>query len=231
MLANNESGVLQDIPSISGVVRSYGGVMHSDCSQAIGKIKFNFAELGAHAVTASGNKMHAGLGGGILMVESGFEFKPFILGGGQQNYKRGGTENVLQIFALSNAFEKVNCSEYLAGYECKTSSFQKRIEETVRQNGGEVFGLGSKRLCNTSLIKMPGINNFTQMMEFDLAGICISVGSACSSGRTDVSKVLKVCGISQDEATNYIRVSSGIFNQEQEIEEFCNAWLNLLRRR
>lgn len=230
MAVNNESGLKQDINSIYKIVKEFGGVMHSDVSQMIGKEHFDFAKFDADVITFSGNKIHSGFGGGCVIFTSGFEFKPLILGGGQQKYKRGGTENIPQIFALSKALEIVNSIKYLEDYKHKTLRFQHKIEKMVIENSGEVFALSKPRVSNTSLIKMANVNNFIQMMEFDLNEICISIGSACSSGKTDISNTLKGVEMSEEEAKKYIRVSTGIFNTEQEIDKFCEIWLALSKR-
>jgi cysteine desulfurase len=230
MLVNNESGVIQSIKEISKIVHEFGGIMHSDCSQALGKIKFDYSELGVDIATFSGSKMHAGLGGGFVVFNSGFDFNPFIKGGGQQNYKRGGTENILQIFAMSESLNRVNSLEYLNRYQAQTSIFQAKIEDMVLKNGGDIFAKSAQRVTNTSFIKMNNANNFIQLMRFDLENIAVSIGSACSSGKTDISHVLKACNVSQNDAKNYIRVSTGIFTTEEEIDTFCRVWQNLSRR-
>lgn len=229
-LANNETGLIQDINKIAEVVHEFGGIMHSDVTQIIGKEKFDFTNFNADAITFSGNKIHSGFGGGVVICTSGLEVKPLILGGGQQNFKRGGTENLVQIFSIAKALQKINEDGFLAKYKVQTLSFQRQIEEMVIKNGGEVFAQTQKRLTNTSMIKIKGVNNFIQMMEFDLNGICISTGSACSSGRTDVSHVLKACKLPEVEAKNYIRVSTSIFNTENEIKIFCKIWQELSKK-
>lgn len=226
-IANNETGVVLEVNKIADIVHKYGGIFHADASQFIGKLPFDFAQYNVDILTFSGNKIHAGFGGGCVIFNSGFEIKPLILGGGQQNYKRGGTENIPSFFALSLAVCKVTSIEYLKEYKTKTVQFQKQIEEMCLKNGGEVFGFNSNRLSNTSMIKMQGINNFIQMMEFDLNDICISIGSACSSGRTEVSYALLASGVKESDAKNFIRVSTSIFNTQQEVEKFCDVWQNL----
>jgi cysteine desulfurase len=230
MSVNNESGLKQDINAIYEIVKEFGGVLHSDVSQMIGKESLNFNSFNADVITFSGNKIHSGFGGGCVIFTSGFDVKPLIVGGGQQKYKRGGTENIPQIFALSKAVELVNSPNYLKEYREKTLSFQNKIEDMVMQNGGDVFCINQKRVSNTSLIKMPNINNFVQMMEFDLNDISISIGSACSSGKTDISNVLKGVEMNEDDAKKYIRISTGIFNTDEEIEKFCEVWKSLLSR-
>ncbi len=230
MAVNNESGLIQDVNSIAKIVSKYNGILHSDVSQIIGKEAFSFATFDADIITFSGNKIHSGFGGGCVVFKSGFDIKPLIIGGGQQNYKRGGTENVIQIYALAQALEMVNNENYLLEYKAKTSLFREKIENTVMAEGGDIFAKEENRVSNTSLIKMGNINNFIQMMEFDLNAICVSIGSACSSGRTDVSHVLKACDVSDEDAKKYIRASTGIFNTEEEIEKFCQVWSALSRK-
>ena len=227
LLANNETGVVQNINDIAKIVHENGGILHSDVSQFIGKEKFDFTNFHLDVITFSGNKIHAGFGGGVIIFTSGMEIKPLILGGGQQNYKRGGTENLPQIYALSKAILKVNSEEYLTNYFQKTHAFQQKIETEISKIGGEIFGKNVKRISNTSSIFMPNVNNFIQAMEFDLNGICISIGSACSSGRTTVSHVLKACGVAEEKAKNYIRISASPLNNLKEIEKFLSIWKKL----
>jgi cysteine desulfurase len=110
---NNESGVIQNLAEIAKIVHEAGGLLHADCSQLIGKKKFDFAKEDIDIITFTGHKFHAGPGSGAAIFKSGLNIKPFILGGGQQNFKRAGTENIPAIFALSRAILQVNNSEYL----------------------------------------------------------------------------------------------------------------------
>lgn len=230
MLVNNESGLIQDANKICDLVHKYGGLMHSDASCAIGKIPFNFSNYNVDIITFSGNKIYAGLGGGCVIFKSEIEVKPFILGGGQQNFKRGGTENIPQILALSLALEKVNSAAWLSNFEVTTTAMQNLLEAEVVQNGGEVFAKNSKRVGNTSLIKMQNISNMIQMIEFDLNNICVSIGSACSSGKTNTSHVLLACGLPKEEANKYIRVSTSPYNTLAEVKQFLEVWKQLNKR-
>lgn len=230
MLVNNESGVIQDINKIADVVHKHGGIFHSDISCAIGKIPFNFNDYNVDIITFSGNKFYAGLGGGCVIFRSGIPIQPLILGGGQQNFKRGGTENIPQIVALSIALEYVNTKRWIHDFDIQTSALQNMLENEIMNNGGDVFGRSQKRVSNTSLIKMPNVNNLIQMMEFDLNDICVSVGSACSSGKTNISHVLLACGTSQQNAQEYIRISTSIYNTKNEMLRFLDIWKNLSKR-
>lgn len=227
---NNESGVIQSISQISQIVKQHGGILHVDCSQFIGKRKFDFAKEDIDVITFSGHKFHAGPGSGAAIFQSKFDIKPLIFGGGQQNFKRAGTENIPAVFALANAVKHVNEDSYLAKYINKTSVFQETIENTVLMYGGEAFAKEKPRVSNTSLISMPNINHFIQLMEFDINDICVSIGSACSSGRTEISHVLKACGIPESDARNYIRVSTSALNEDFEIEKFIDIWKKLAMR-
>lgn len=230
MLVNNESGVVQDINKIAEVVHKYGGLFHSDISCAIGKISFNFNFYNADIITFSGNKFFAGLGGGCVIFKSGIPIKPLIFGGGQQNFKRGGTENIPQIVALSMALQSVNSKEWIHDFYTQTSALQNMLEAEVINSGGDVFAKKQKRVSNTSLIKMPNINNLIQIMEFDLNDICVSVGSACSSGKTNTSHVLLACGVREEDAQKYIRISTSIYNTKNEMLKFLDVWNNLRKR-
>lgn len=227
---NNESGVIQDISAISKIVHENGGLMHSDVSQFIGKQRFDFNLEDIDIITFTGHKFHAGMGCGVAIFKSGIDILPFILGGGQQNFKRAGTENIPAIFALSKALKIVNSNEYLLNYHSKTLTFQRLIEDVAISFDGEVFAKNVKRVSNTSFIAMRDVNNFVQMMEFDLNNICISTGSACSSGKTNISHVLKACGVSEDRAKNFIRVSTSGFNELFEIEKFVEVWQKLSKQ-
>lgn len=228
--ANNESGVIQDLPEIAKIVRAGGGGIHTDASQIIGKRRFDFAIEDVDIITFSGHKFHAGLGAGVAIFRSGLDIKPLILGGGQQNFKRAGTENVPAIFALGESLSKVNSVSYLAEYSNKVSNFQKMIEISILNAGGDVFAKTKDRIYNTSLIFMPKISNLIQLIEFDLNNICVSAGSACSSGKVLISHVLKACFIPEERAKNFIRVSTSMFNSFEEIEKFLEVWHKLLKR-
>jgi cysteine desulfurase len=223
-LANNESGVLTEISQIADLIHNYGGVLHCDASQFIGKEKFDFSKINADLISFSGHKIHAGHGSGVLICQSGMEIFPLIVGGGQQNYKRAGTENIPAIFALGQAVSIVNEDHYLREYKKHTLALRDFLDREITQDGGDVFGVNVPRISNTSLIGMKNVNNFVQLIEFDLQNFCLSAGSACSSGRTTVSHVLKACGLLEEKAKNFIRVSTGLLNTSTEIEKFISVW-------
>lgn len=230
MLVNNESGVIQDINEIAKIVHKYEGLLHSDCSCAIGKIPFDFSIYDVDVITFSGNKIYSGIGGGCVIFKSGIPVSPFILGGGQQNFKRGGTENIPQIITIAKALQIVNEKNALIKFANHTKLLQQTIEKEVIQSGGSVFALNANRVSNTSFIKMHDINNFIQVIEFDLNDIAVSIGSACSSGKTQISHVLLACGLHAEDANKYIRISTSIYNTFEEIEKFLRIWKMLNKR-
>jgi cysteine desulfurase len=218
MLANNETGVIQNIKLLSEIARKEGAIFHCDASQAFGKIKVNFKDLGCDLMTISSHKSGGPVGAAALIAKKEINLRANILGGKQELGLRAGTENILAISGFGLAAE-ISKDKYNA-----TSSLRDYFENEI---DGESIANEALRLPNTSCIRMPNVKNEEQLIKFDLAGISLSSGSACSSGRIANSHVLKAMGIKENIANEIIRVSIGPNTTKQEINEFIKLWKDI----
>lgn len=226
MMVNNESGVLQDIAKISEIAKKYDAKFHSDLVQSFGKIPTNIKELGIDFATISGHKIGGGQGGAALVSTSRFPLTPIIIGGGQEKSVRSGTENVLAIagFGLAAELMKKNIAENYV----KLKSLQEVLEKKLRKYPNvNIISENAKRLPNTTLFTVPGTNAHTKLIGFDLRYICVSSGSACSSGKISKSHVLTNMGLDEEEVKSSIRVSLGCNNTVDDIEAFMRAFVNI----
>ena len=222
-LANNETGVIQPIAELASQVHAAAGVLHVDAAQAPGRIPVHAAALGADALTLSAHKMGGPQGIGALIVMAEFAPSPIIRGGGQERGWRAGTENLPGIVGFGAAAELAADDLACAG---ELASLRDEMEQRLSAVFPElrIYGSSSPRLPNTSCIGMPGVDSETQVVAFDLAGIAVSAGSACSSGKLRRSGVLTAMGVSPNEADCAIRISLGRGTTAAEIDRFCEAW-------
>jgi cysteine desulfurase len=229
MLANNETGVLQPTPEIARLVHEAGGLLHVDAAQAIGRLAVDMAALGADLLTVSAHKMGGPQGVGALAVSDRLAPSPIVRGGGQERGWRAGTENVPGIVGFAAAAEEAAAD--LARVE-DLRGLRDGLERRVRSlaPGARAFGAEVPRLANTSCLLMPGAASETQVVAFDLAGIAVSAGSACSSGRVRRSAVLDAMGVAPQEAECAIRVSLGWSTTAEDVDRFVECWLRLFRR-
>lgn len=223
MLANNESGVLQPVAEMAELVHAHDGLLHCDAIQALGKIPVGFAALGADTMSLSSHKFGGPQGVGALVLRPGIEIAPRQVGGGQEMRRRSGTENVAGIAGLGAAADAA--SKGLPDYE-RISKLRDKIEAAITAYAPEtiIVGEGAPRLPNTSIIILPGVRSDTQVMSLDLAGYCVSSGSACSSGKVGASRVLNGLGYGDKEAGSMIRVSLGWDTTEAQVTGFIEAW-------
>lgn len=230
IFANNETGVIQPIKEIAALVHAHEGLLHTDATQAFGKIPVNVAELGADLITISGHKFGGPVGAASLLVRKGIDLKPQIVGGGQELRFRSGTQNVACIHAYGVASE---IAYYAIEEFQKIANLRDYLEEQLLRECPDmiIFGAGAHRLPNTSLISMPEISNETQLIFFDINGISVSAGSACSAGRVGLPHVQMAMGYSQSVAQCSIRVSLGAMNTREEVEYFINKWRELYRQK
>lgn len=230
MLANNETGVIQPISEIAALVHEHDGLLHCDAIQAAGKISVDFRSLGADMMTLSAHKLGGPQGMGALVLREGLAIEPSLKGGGQELGRRAGTENVAGIVGFGVAAEIA--AKSLSGYD-RIRRLRDKMEEAIQKISSDsvVYGNAAPRLPNTSTISMPGVASELQVMNFDLAGIALSAGSACSSGKVKASHVLKAMGTSDEEAGSAIRISLGWSTTEKEIEAFVENWEKLYRRK
>ncbi len=223
MMANNESGVLQDLAKISEIAKKYEAKFHSDLVQSFGKIPTNIKELGLDFAIISGHKIGGGLGGAALISTSRFPLTSIIIGGGQEKSVRSGTENVLAIagFGLAAELMKKNITENYV----KLKNLQEVLEQKLKKYSNvNIVSDSVARLPNTTLFTVPGTDAQTKLIAFDLRNICVSSGSACASGKITRSHVLTNMGVDKEEAKSSIRVSLCCNNTMGDIETFINAF-------
>ncbi|XVN42588.1 MAG: cysteine desulfurase family protein [Candidatus Rickettsia vulgarisii] len=215
MLANNESGVIQNIRELAVVARKYGAEFHSDCVQAFGKIPVNIPELGIDFVTLSSHKIGGMQGSSVLIAKKNHPLKAMMIGGGQEKNIRSGTENVIAIASFGLASEIVG-QEVDDRYQ-KMKMLQDCLEENLlKYNDIKIVSKNVKRLPNTTLLIITNSDPQTKLIAFDLHGVAVSSGSACSSGKVGKSHVLEAMGYNDDECKSSLRIS---FNYQQTIKD------------
>lgn len=228
MLANNETGVVQDVAAVAQCARAAGAWVHTDAVQALGKIEVDFLSLGVHAMSLSGHKIYGPKGVGALVLDKRVELMPQISGGGHEKGLRAGTENVPAIVGFGLACElAASRRSQEAGL---IGALRTEMERGVAALGGVVFGGAALRLANTSYFAFPSIEGETLLMALDRAGYAVASGSACSSGSTEPSAVLLAMGIEPELAKGAIRVSLGRANTREQVQEFIAALQVELRR-
>ncbi len=226
MLANNETGVIQPVKDVADLVHTHDGYLHVDAVQAAGRIPVRFAVLGADLVTLSAHKLGGPQGAGALIADDRVKLDPLIKGGGQEFGRRAGTENVAAIAGFAAAMREIDEKPLPSGrlrdeLEAKLKAIAPRIT---------VFGSGAARLPNTSCFALSGLDAQTALMGFDLAGVAVSSGSACSSGKVGRSHVLAAMGIGDELASGAVRISLGWTTTTKGIEAAIAAWDGLLAR-
>jgi cysteine desulfurase len=229
MVANNETGVLQPITDIAAITHAAGGLLHCDAVQAFGKIPVNMLLLGADMLSLSAHKMGGPKGVGALVLQDNIGIEPLLRGGGQEQNRRSGTPNVVGIAGFGAAASTI-ADDMLAYGHCR--HWRDTMEERILANtNAVVYGAAANRLPNTSCIGMPGVSSETQLMAFDLAGIAVSAGSACSSGKVKPSHVLQAMGADDSAAMQSVRISSGFATQAGEADAMVVAWRELYERK
>ena len=221
MLANNETGVIQPVGEIAEIAHARGAQFHCDAVQAAGKIPLSIAETGADLMTLSAHKIGGPSGIGALV--SSVEVAPLLRGGGQERNRRAGTENLSGVAGFAAAASAANLGEY-----DRVRELRDRLEAALPE--AVVIADGVLRLPNTSAIAMPGVPAETQIIAFDLDGVMVSAGAACSSGKVGPSHVLAAMRIAPELANSTIRVSLGWSTTEADIAHFIDAWTALYRR-
>jgi cysteine desulfurase len=218
MWANNETGVLFPVHEIAEIVRKRGALFHTDAVQAVGKIPLALRESKINFLSLSGHKLHAPKGVGVLYVNRRTKFAPYLIGGGQENGKRAGTQNVAGIVALGKACEIAG--RFMEHEATVVRGLRDAFESGVltRIEGARVNGDREHRLPNTSNLAFDGIDSEGALMLLDQHRICCSSGSACTTGSVHASHVLKAMGFSDDRARASLRFSFSRFNSAAEVE-------------
>ncbi|MBI1205214.1 MAG: aminotransferase class V-fold PLP-dependent enzyme [Rhodopseudomonas sp.] len=236
MLANNETGVIQPVAAIADIVHAANGLLHVDAVQGAGRIDCDMAALGADLMSLSSHKLGGPQGVGALVCRSDIHIAaPMIVGGGQERRLRAGTENVAGIAGFGAACVAANAARQADA--ARMAALRDRFEAELKAitPRAVVFGAAAARLPNTSLFAAPGLNAETAIISFDLNGIAVSSGSACSSGKVQMSSVLVAMAVAPELARGAVRVSLGWTTSEADLELLLNAWKrvasSLLKRR
>jgi cysteine desulfurase len=227
MAANNETGALQPIREAAEIVHEAGGLLHVDAIQAFGKISLNINELMADLVALSAHKIGGPKGVGALVLADGLSgVEPLLRGGGQERGRRAGTENVAGIVGFGAAVKAAMVA--FGADRQRVESLRNRLETGLRQTAGMIiFSADAERLPNTTLFTIPGLRAETAVIGFDLEGIAVSSGSACSSGKVQPSHVLEAMGFGPNLAQGAVRLSLGWSTTEADIKSGLQAWRKL----
>jgi cysteine desulfurase len=229
MLANNETGVIQPLDAVVALAKEAGALVHCDAVQGPGRIPVDFAALGVDLLSLSAHKLGGPKGVGALVQRRDGLIAAEMRGGGQERGLRGGTENLTGIAGFGAAARAVPEALARAG---KVERLRDDLEARVRDLAPDaaVFGAGARRLPNTACIALPGVGAETQVIALDLAGVAVSAGSACSSGKIKASHVLAAMGVSPALAGSAIRVSLGPETGAADIDALIAAWGKLAAR-
>jgi cysteine desulfurase len=229
MAANNETGAIQPVAETAKIVKAAGGLFHTDAVQATGRIKLDMPALGADLLSLAAHKIGGPTGVGALVFREGVTVEPLIRGSGQERRRRAGTENVPGIVGFGVAAELAAADLVrLHVVEALRDELEARVLVAVPD--AVVFSAGVRRLANTSYVAVPGAKAETLLIGLDLAGIAVSSGAACSSGKVEASHVLAAMGVAPEIAQGAIRVSLGFGTQRDDIEAFLKAFGELIER-
>jgi cysteine desulfurase len=228
MLANNETGVIQPVAEAAAIAHRHDALLHCDAIQAAGKIPLALKTLGADLISLSAHKIGGPQGVGALIMRKDMTFASILRGGGQERGRRAGTENVPGIVGFGRAAELAVDLHDSAAIASLRDMMEARLTAIAPE--ARVYGAEAARLPNTLCIGMPGVPAATQVMALDLAGVMVSAGAACSSGKVRPSRVLAAMGASSEQAQCAIRISLGWSTRAEEIERLIEAWAALYRR-
>jgi cysteine desulfurase len=228
MLANNETGVIQDVAAVAEQARAARAWMHTDAVQALGKIAVDFAALNVHAMTLSAHKIYGPKGVGALVLDKRIELKPLISGGGHEQGARSGTENVPGIVGFGAACELA--ASRMRDLAPRLAGLRDQLERGLREIGAVIFGAAAARVPNTSYFAFAGIEGETLVIELDNAGFAVASGAACSSTSTEPSATLLAMGVAPDVARGAVRLSLGKDNTAAEVAAFLCALERVLAK-
>lgn len=225
MLANNETGAIQPVRAIADVVHSANGLLHMDAVQGAGRVECDMAALGADLMSLSSHKLGGPQGAGALIRRDDIHIvEPLIRGGGQERGIRAGTENVAAIAGFGAAAEAARTAREVDAL--RMAALRDRLEAGIKAATPQavIFGASAARLPNTTLVAVPGLKAETALIAFDLNGIALSSGSACSSGKVQASHVLQAMGVEPALAAGALRISLGWETRESDVEKLLTAW-------
>ena len=217
MAANNETGILFPIPEIAAIAKAKGVLFHVDATQAIAKIPVDVKAWGVDLLNLSAHKFQGPKGVGALYIRRGVRLKPFLIGGGQERGRRGGTENVPGLVGLGKAAElAAERLPEMIGTESLRNALEARLLAEIPEV--RVEGAGVPRLPNTSLLSFKGIEGEALLLKLNERGVCVSTGSACSTGQKEPSHVLRAMAVPREYANGTIRISLGLGTTEADIQ-------------
>jgi cysteine desulfurase len=223
MLANNETGALQPVGEVADIVHEAGGLLHVDAIQALGKIPFDIKSMKADLVTLSAHKIGGPKGVGAVVLAEGVELEAQLRGGGQEKGRRAGTENVAGVAGFGAAVRAALAAR--EGDSSRIVRLRTRLEGGLQETSGAIIFAGeAQRLPNTVLFTFPDLRAETAVIAFDLAGIAVSSGSACSSGKVQPSHVVEAMGYGVELAQGAVRLSLGWSTTEADIDSALKAW-------
>lgn len=226
MKVNNETGVIQNLSPFASTIREIGGLVHSDAVQAIGKIAFDNWSWQCDAMTLAAHKVGGPKGVGVLVLKDRISLNPLITGGGQEMRRRAGTENILPIHGFGALIDVIDIDNQ------KLSDFQKYLEKEIIQINPQaiIVGQDTQRVPNTICVITAGIEAEKQVIIADLNQVCVSSGSACSSGKVKSSHVLHAYHFSEEDAKSAIRISMGFLTEKKDCEAFLKAYQKIFNR-
>ena len=227
MAVNNETGVIQPVTEIAAIARRHGALVHCDAVQAAGRIALPAVGTGVDTLSLSAHKLGGPQGIGALVLRDGLPLAPLLRGGAQEGRRRAGTENVAGIAGFGAAAAAVADRAEMP----RIAALRDELEQRLTAEGAVALGAGAPRVANTSCLAMPGVTAETQVAALDLAGVAVSAGSACSSGKVRRSHVLEAMGLPADLAESAIRISLGPGTDAEAVEHCVAAWIDLARRR
>jgi cysteine desulfurase len=217
MMANNETGIIHPVREVAKMASARGIPIHTDASQAIGRVAVSFRSLGVDLMTCCAHKMHGPKGIGAILIRAGRRCAPMLHGGGQENGRRAGTENVPAIVGFGAAAERARGG--------MASELRDIVEKGIKKLLPDALLVGehAQRLPNTSLFLIPGLDTDVLLAALDMAGVCASSGSACASGSSEPSHVLRAMGLLDGSKAAAVRVSWGRLNQVGEAKELVET--------
>ena len=224
MLANNETGVLQDVAALATQSRATGACFHTDAVQAVGKIVVDFRNLnaaGVHAMTLSAHKLGGPKGAAALVLDKRVELEPLIAGGGHERGLRSGTENVAAIVGFGVACELA--AQRLTESAPRLTQLRGQVESGLLAVGATLFGATGERLPNTIYFALPNLDGETLVGYLDRAGYAVASGAACSSANPEPSHVLQAMGVAPELARGAVRISLGVSNTAEQVKDFLNT--------
>jgi len=229
-LANNETGVLQPVAGVAAEAKQHGLAVHTDAVQAAGRVPIDVASLGVDYLTVSAHKLGGPQGTGALVFRGRRALSPLISGGGQERRRRAGTESVAAIAGFGAAAQAARRE---LAQMARVGRLQAWLESQVRSITPEavIIAEGAARLPNTTNLALPGASAETLVIQFDLAGIAISAGAACASGKVGASHVLAAMGLSAELAGAAIRISLGHGSTQADVARFLDAWTHIAAKR